>query len=75
MKMDPIVAELHKIREEHARRFNYDLDAIFEDLRRKQVRRTNLADLKPVKPSVLCVAESHEVYRANGRKRSSKVVR
>jgi hypothetical protein len=31
---DPIVEEVRKLREEHAARFNYDVDAIFEDLRR-----------------------------------------
>ena len=28
---DPIVEEIHKYREEHAGKFNYDLDAIRED--------------------------------------------
>ncbi|MEO5333256.1 MAG: hypothetical protein H7839_14670 [Magnetococcus sp. YQC-5] len=31
---DPIVEEIRKIREEHAARFNYDLDAIYKDLKR-----------------------------------------
>lgn len=31
---DPIVEEVRKLREEHAARFNYDVDAIFEDLKR-----------------------------------------
>jgi hypothetical protein len=30
---DPIVAELHAIREAHAKKFNYDLDAIFTDIK------------------------------------------
>lgn len=75
MKKDPIVAEIHKIREEHARRFNYDLDAMFEDLRCKQVRRNNVAELKPVKPAVSCVAEPRAVYGADGTKNSSKTAR
>jgi len=33
MKDDPIVAEVRKTREEHAARFNFDLDAIVQDLR------------------------------------------
>lgn len=33
---DPIVEEVRKAREEYARRFGYDLDAMCEDLRRKQ---------------------------------------
>ncbi|MBF0172959.1 MAG: hypothetical protein HQL83_05875 [Magnetococcales bacterium] len=34
MWKDPIVDEVRKIREEHAARFNYDLDAIYKDLKR-----------------------------------------
>ena len=33
---DPIVEEIHKIREEYAAKFDYDIDAMFDDLRRKQ---------------------------------------
>lgn len=33
---DEIVEENHQIREAYARSFNYDLDAIFEDLRKKE---------------------------------------
>ena len=29
--VDPIVAELRRIREAHAKKFNYDLSAIFRD--------------------------------------------
>ncbi|AFY60409.1 hypothetical protein [Synechococcus sp. PCC 6312] len=35
-KKDEIVAEIHKYREEYAKSFNYDLQAIFKDLKRKQ---------------------------------------
>ena len=33
---DPIVAEIRKIRDEHAAKFNYDVAAIFEDIRRQE---------------------------------------
>ncbi len=33
---DPIVAEVRKARDEYARRFNYDLDAICNDLQQRQ---------------------------------------
>ena len=33
---DPIVEEIRRIRQKHAEKFNYDLDAIFEDLKRKE---------------------------------------
>jgi hypothetical protein len=37
--LDPIVEEVRKVREDHAARFNYDLDAIFDDLKRTQRER------------------------------------
>ncbi len=36
MKNDPIVAEVRKAREEHAASFNYDLAAIYRDLKEQQ---------------------------------------
>lgn len=36
---DPIVDEVRKYRDEHARKFNYDLDAICADLIEKQEKR------------------------------------
>jgi hypothetical protein len=35
--IDPIVEEIHKIRKEFAEKFDYNVDAMFEDLRKKQV--------------------------------------
>ena len=36
MWIDEIVEEIHRIREKYAKSFNYDLDAIFADLRKKE---------------------------------------
>ena len=36
MWQDPIVAETRALRDEYARQFNYDIDAIFADLVAKQ---------------------------------------
>ncbi|MBD2777046.1 hypothetical protein [Iningainema tapete] len=36
MWQDEILEEIHRIREEHAKSFNYDLDAMFEDWQKKQ---------------------------------------
>lgn len=33
---DIIVEEVRKVREEHAAKFNYNLDAIFQDLKKQQ---------------------------------------
>jgi hypothetical protein len=38
MNNDPIVEEVRKFRDEHARKFNYDLNAICADLMEKQKR-------------------------------------
>ena len=45
---NPIIAELRKIRDEHAAKFNYDIDAMVRDLqKREQPFRHKLANLKP----------------------------
>ena len=36
MWKDEILEEIYKIREEHAKAFNYDLEAICDDLRKRQ---------------------------------------
>lgn len=36
MWTDEIVEEIHRVREEYAKSFNHDLDAIFADLRKKE---------------------------------------
>jgi hypothetical protein len=36
MRKDPIVNKIRKIRETHAARFNYDLQAIYRDLKRQE---------------------------------------
>ena len=36
MTDDPIVSEVRRVRDELAKKFNYDVDAIFSDLRDKQ---------------------------------------
>ena len=36
MWQDPIVEEVHRIRDEHAKKFNYDLHLICDDFRDRQ---------------------------------------
>lgn len=36
---DPIVDEVRRIRDEYAARFNYDLDAMFLDIKRREKER------------------------------------
>lgn len=33
---DPIVEEVRRVRDAHAARFNYDLDAIFQDIKERE---------------------------------------
>lgn len=63
MKRDPIIEEIHRFREEHARKFNYDIHAMFEDIRKSQANRKNLTTLQPVEPKLRRVAESHAAYQ------------
>jgi hypothetical protein len=35
---DPIVDEVRRVRDAHAARFNYDLDAIFRDIKEQETR-------------------------------------
>ncbi len=36
MWKDEIVADIHRIREEYGAKFDHDIDAIYEDIRRQQ---------------------------------------
>jgi len=39
---DPIVNEVRQIRDEHARKFNYDIDAICNDYKQKHSKYLNI---------------------------------
>ncbi|MDJ0843574.1 hypothetical protein [Crocosphaera sp.] len=45
---DEVLEEIHKIREEHAKAFNYDLKAMCEDLRKKQKQTERKIIKKPL---------------------------
>lgn len=52
MWKDEILEELHRIREEHAKSFNYDFKAIFADWQKKQAASgKELVPLQPKQPS------------------------
>lgn len=53
MWRDPIVEEVRAIRDSYAKKFNYDLDAIYHDLKEleaKSGRAFVLLPSKPIKP-------------------------
>jgi hypothetical protein len=51
MASDPIVEEIRRIRQEHAKRFNYDLRAIVADLREQEQKHPErLVSLPPKRP-------------------------
>lgn len=57
---DSIVEEVRKLREEHAARFNYDVDAIFNDLKRlERERGWTVISLEPKR--ILKVGERTEL--------------
>ncbi len=60
MWKDPIVAETRALRDEYARQFNYDIDAIFQDLMAKQARHPErIVSFLPRKPIATTVAHQH----------------
>lgn len=51
---DPIVEEVRKVREAHARKFNFDLQAIVADLKKQQkATRKEFVTLRPRKPTIM----------------------
>ncbi|MCI5157198.1 MAG: hypothetical protein D3906_01950 [Candidatus Electrothrix sp. AUS1_2] len=60
MWKDPIVAETRAARDEYARQFNYDADAIFEDLMKKQaMHQERVVSLPPRKAKALEHTDGH----------------
>ena len=52
MWIDPIVAEVRRAREERAAAFNYDLEAIYRDLKEAEKRsRRKIVSLTPRPPT------------------------
>ena len=54
---DPINEEIHKYRQEHARKFNFDLAAICEDLRATQRSAEN-----PVEDNLMDIQRKHTQF-------------
>jgi len=59
---DPIVADIRRLRDEYAQRFNYDLEAICRDLREQQQRSgRRVVKRRPKRPSRRQAMGIHEV--------------
>ena len=59
MWRDSIVEEVRRVREEHAAKFNYDLDAIYRDLK-NQEKKSN-RKIVSLSPRILKKANKEEV--------------
>jgi len=55
MWKDTIIEELHQFREEHAKKFNYDFKAIFDDLKMQERKSTKKIISSPLKTRNLSV--------------------
>jgi hypothetical protein len=67
MWKDPIVTETRALRDEYARQFNYDADAIFEDLMAKQATHLErVVSLPPRKVSVSTEKNPSLTQRSSG---------
>jgi hypothetical protein len=58
MWKDEVLEEIYRIREEHAKSFNYDLQAICNDLRKKQS--TSSRQIISVLRFVLCNVQDYK---------------
>jgi len=63
MSEDPIVQEVRRIRQEHAARFDYDLRAIFADLKRTEEARTQQQSLLLAPPEPGEIVPSPALHR------------
>ena len=59
MSRDPIVEEVRRYRDAYAKRFNYDLQAIYRDLKEQQERGCWKRVSLPPKPVKSIVAVQH----------------
>ena len=68
---DPIVDEVRRVRDAHAARFNYNLDAIFRDLKEQEKQSgrkfvsfgpRRIAPPAPLPPPMAGSAEPHGVF-------------
>ncbi len=53
MWKDPIVKQVRRVREEHAAKFNFDIKAIIEDARKRQVTSKHKVTSFVVTPKVI----------------------
>lgn len=53
MWQDPIIEQIHKIRQEHARKFNYDLRAIYDDLKQREKKSKQKKASLPIKRRII----------------------
>jgi hypothetical protein len=61
MWKDPIVAETRDLRDEYARQFNYDIDAIFKDLMAKQAKHPErIVSFAPRKPTIAVITQQED---------------
>ena len=60
MWIDPIVEELHQIRENHAKKFNYDMWLIYEDLKAKESKNEWKKVSRSNTPTSKCVNKTNK---------------
>ena len=56
--IDPIISEVRAVRDAHAARFDYDVAAIFRDIRAMQEESSRDYVRLPARPPVVCDAPS-----------------
>lgn len=73
---DPIVNEVRRVRDAHAARFNYDLDAIFKDLKEQEKQSgRNFVSFGPDGNGLVSSSETGVEPKPKGRKREKRTRR
>lgn len=63
MEKDPIMEEIHRVREEYAARFNYDLKAIYRDLKARAEKGEFVVVHRSPRPSQVEIAPKKRAAR------------
>ncbi len=61
MWKDEVLEEIYRIREEHAKSFNYDLQAICDNLQKRQTESGRLVISKPLKQRIILPQENQKL--------------
>ena len=61
MQVDPIIEEIHSVRQEHAEKFNYNISKIFSDLKDQEKKSERNFVSLPIKRVQFCEEKKNSI--------------